>query len=288
MTYNTDYKFIELFLEMLNCYEFQLHYSGNVFHLEDLQRGNLGNIENDSFLTLQEVCERMGAYHNDYLYRAIEEDEELSIWDLACVYLVENTDNLSECNVNRFKKYLKDKKIDNKVYEEDYKIIYPDYYSTNHSYSYWHGGNVITVYSKFGTFEVDAVGDVRCSLYAKKDFTTKNGVEFKKGDLIASVRDKNNGGAFYSEFEDYIRGDYHLSNLLSDEDENMTLKIDNNNWLMLTYTDNKGNIETIDDYESLDVEDAIKYIEEIINYKKEHKNFKIFIDDIPMEKSYEI
>ncbi len=288
MTYNTDYKFIELFLEMLYCYEFQLHYSGNIFHLEDLQRGNLGNIENDSFLTLQEVCERMGAYHNDYLYRAIEEDEELSIWDLACVYLVENTDNLSECNVNRFKKYLKDKKIDNKVYEEDYKIIYPDYYSTNHSYSYWHGGNVITVYSKFGTFEVDAVGDVRCSLYAKKDFTTKNGVEFKKGDLIASVRDKNNGGAFYSEFEDYIRGDYHLSNLLSDEDENMTLEIGNNNWLMLTYTDNKGNIETIDDYDSLDVEDAIKYIEELINYKKEHKNFKIFIDDIPLEESYEI
>ena len=68
----------------------------------------------------------------------------------------------------------------------------------------------------------------------------------------------------------------------------MTLEIDNNNWLMLTYTDNKGNIETIDDYESLDVEDAIKYIEELINYKKEHKNFKIFIDDIPLEESYEI
>ena len=82
-----------------------------VFYVVDRQNGNLGNIENDTFKTLQDVCDRMGAYHNDYLYRAVEEDEELSLWDLASIYLVENSDFLSNCDVNNFKKYLKDKNI---------------------------------------------------------------------------------------------------------------------------------------------------------------------------------
>ena len=276
----TDYKYIDLFLQMLNCYEFALHYAGSVFYVEDLQRGNLGNIENDIFNTLQDVCERMEAYHLDYLYRAIEEDEELSVWDLACIYLVENSDNLSNCNVSYFKEYLKDKKIDNNIYEEDYKTVYCDDYSSNYSCSYWHGGNVVNIYSKYGSFKINAIGDVRCSLYAKKDFNAKNGEFFKRNDLIAFVVDKNESGAFYRTFSDYIFGDNHLFKILNNEDENLSMNVDNNNWLELVYTNNDGEMEIIEDYESLDIEDAIKYIEEVIECKKKNSCFKIFQDEI--------
>lgn len=286
--YDSDKKYIELFLQMLDCYEFDLHYAGNVFYVVDRQNGNLGNIENDTFKTLQDVCDRMGAYHNDYLYRAVEDDEELSLWDLASIHLVENSDFLSSCDVNNFKKYLKDKNIDPKYYEEDYKISYTGNYSSNHSYSYWLGGNIVNIDSKFGRFEIDAIGDVACTLYAKKDFKDNKGNEYKKGEEIAYVKDKNNSGRFWEEFDDYIHGDAHLSRLLNDEDENMTLDVLNNNWIIITYIDNSGNMETIDDYESLDFDDAIKYVEEIINYKKDHPKFKIFQDDIPINQEEEM
>lgn len=288
MKSKTDYKYIDMFLQMLNCYEFTLHYANNVFYVEDLQRGNLGNIENDVFNTLQDVCERMEAYHLDYLYRAVEEDEELSVWDLAAIYLVENSNNLSECNVSRFKEYLMDKKLESTDYEEDYKIVYSYGYFSNYSHCFWHGGNVVNVYSKYGNFSINAIGEVRCSLYAKKDFITNNGEKFKKGDLIASVVDKNEGGVFYQAFGDYIYGDNQLLKILKDNDENLYLDVENNNWLELIYNDNNGCVKIIEDYESLDIEDAIKYIEELIEYKDKNNNFEIFKDEIKVDVNYDI
>ncbi len=284
--YDSDKKYIDLFLQMLDCYEFELHYAGDVFYLNDLQNGNLGNIENETFETLKDVCDRMECYHNDYLYESVENDSELSVWDLACIYLVENSDFLGNIDVTNFKKYLKDKELDEEKFEEDYKIEYVDNYCSNHSYSYWYGGRVADIYSKYGKFEIDAIGDVYCTLFAKKDFKV-NKEEFKKDDEIASVRDKNECGRFYNEFMDYITGDAHLSRILNDEDENMYLDIQNNNWLMISYIDKEGNIETIDDYESLDIDDAVDYVEEIIDYKNKHPKFKIFEEEIPVVKDEE-
>lgn len=167
--------------------------------------------------------------------------------------------------------------------EQELEIICSDYYSADHSYSYWHGENIVNIVSKYGVFDISAIGDVRCTLYAKKDFTDKDGIKYKKGEFISSVKDKNNTGKFFDEFDSYIRDDDHLLKLLCNEDENLTLDVENNNWLVLTFTDNDGNMEIIDNYDSLSVEDAIKDIKKIVHYKNEHPNYKIFIDNFSFE-----
>lgn len=94
---------INFFLELLNVYEFSLEIdvnsdSENIFKLKDIQGGNLGGIEQEEFLTLGDILERMDAYHNDYIYNSLQERESSNEkilkdeWDLTAKrYLESNT-----------------------------------------------------------------------------------------------------------------------------------------------------------------------------------------------------
>lgn len=92
---------IDFFKQLLDVYEFELYISNNfenepVFMLNDMQGGNLGGIEQDTFLTLSDVLERLDVYHNDYIYRSLEEREYANEtilkndWDLTAKRFIES------------------------------------------------------------------------------------------------------------------------------------------------------------------------------------------------------
>lgn len=63
----------KLFDEFLNITEFLLlKHKDGTFSLEDLQRANLGDIEDNRFETASEVLDRMDTYIQDYLVVDIE------------------------------------------------------------------------------------------------------------------------------------------------------------------------------------------------------------------------
>lgn len=63
----------KLFDEFLDLTEFLLlKHKDGTFSLEDLQRANLGDIEDDRFETASEVLDRMDTYIQDYLIVDIE------------------------------------------------------------------------------------------------------------------------------------------------------------------------------------------------------------------------
>lgn len=69
---------IDFFNQILELYEFEIYIeqkqnNEKVFKLNDLQGENLGNIEGDEFKTLADVIDRLDVYHNDYIYRSLEE-----------------------------------------------------------------------------------------------------------------------------------------------------------------------------------------------------------------------
>ena len=58
-----------------------------------------------------------------------------------------------------------------------------------------------------------ARGIVSCDLISKKDFIDDYGEQIKKGDLIATIKDKNESGSFKKEMTPYIKDDNDLSNI---------------------------------------------------------------------------
>lgn len=71
-----DYKNIT---ELLNLYEFEIVVNNDLsLSLVDLQGGNLGNIESESFKDFDEIIERLDIYHYDYIVRALEEEFNIS------------------------------------------------------------------------------------------------------------------------------------------------------------------------------------------------------------------
>jgi len=68
----------------------------NVFRLNDIQKGNLGGIEQEEFSTLADIIDRLDLYHQDYIYTPLElkqsNDEKLSKddWDLVAKRYLEN------------------------------------------------------------------------------------------------------------------------------------------------------------------------------------------------------
>ena len=107
---DTQY-YIDIFKELMDLYEFRVHIDTNedgeeILKLEDLQRGNIGNIESEEFADYYEILERMEAYHNDYIIRAIDEcldyyckDEtrEWSTWEDLMEIVQDNFEELMEC-----------------------------------------------------------------------------------------------------------------------------------------------------------------------------------------------
>lgn len=107
---DTQY-YIDLFEELMDLYEFRVHIETNedgeeILKLEDLQRGNLGDIESEEFNDFYEILERMEAYHNDYIIRALDEcldyycpeiDNEWANWEDLYYICTDNMDKMAEC-----------------------------------------------------------------------------------------------------------------------------------------------------------------------------------------------
>ena len=83
----------------------------------------------------------------------------------------------------------------------------------------WYGGLIAEVYSMDSEYRVMANGDVIVNLIDKKT-----------NDEVAYVKDKSNGGSFYSIMCPYIQNDTHLYEIIEDKDPKYSLVFSNNNW----------------------------------------------------------
>ncbi len=94
-------KIVKFFREMLEVYDFQIIIDinkdlENVFRLNDIQKGNLGGIEQEEFLTLADIIDRLEIYHKDYVYTPLEEKQngneklEKDDWDLVAKRYLES------------------------------------------------------------------------------------------------------------------------------------------------------------------------------------------------------
>ena len=92
-------KIVKFFKEMLNVYEFDLiintyENAESIFRLKDLQGGNLGGIEQENFYTLQDIINRLDEYHKDYIYKQLEEKENIKLntndWEIIAKKFIEN------------------------------------------------------------------------------------------------------------------------------------------------------------------------------------------------------
>lgn len=68
--------YIDLFKELMELYEFRVYKATNengdeILKVEDLQRGNIGNIESDEFNDCCDILERMECYHDDYIVESL-------------------------------------------------------------------------------------------------------------------------------------------------------------------------------------------------------------------------
>ena len=86
-------------------------------------------------------------------------------------------------------------------------------------YHYWYGGRVAEIKYKGFRFVLGAYGDVYASLYRQND-----GAELER------VKDKRNGGYFYSAMARYIKNDEELEDALIGSHTNYELAVDYNNW----------------------------------------------------------
>lgn len=100
----------ELFLSMLDLYEFELYVNDNgLLQLYDLQGACLGDICSDEFRTEFEVIGRLEVYHEDYLIRDLEEQYDISFYyyDDWVEFLEEQNDNENEYTLSLLKLIVK-------------------------------------------------------------------------------------------------------------------------------------------------------------------------------------
>lgn len=75
---NEDIKITPMTLkEFLNEFDFSVYKTKDdsgrtIYKLEDLQKANLGNIEDEEFYNVDEVVDRLNIYYNDYLLDDVE------------------------------------------------------------------------------------------------------------------------------------------------------------------------------------------------------------------------
>jgi hypothetical protein len=92
---------VSFFRQIMQVYDFEIMIDinknlENVFRLNDIQKGNLGGIEQEEFSTLADIIDRLDLYHQDYIYTPLElkqsNDEKLSKddWDLVAKRYLEN------------------------------------------------------------------------------------------------------------------------------------------------------------------------------------------------------
>ena len=132
-------KIVRFFREMLEVYDFQIIIDTNkdlenVFRLNDIQKGNLGGIEEEEFLTLADIIYRLEIYHKDYVYTPLEEKDneklERDDWDLVAKRYLESDTVAKVLSEIGTKEYLalinenKEFKIQDiiKILDEDEKV----------------------------------------------------------------------------------------------------------------------------------------------------------------------
>ena len=156
----------------------------------------------------------------------------------------------------------------------------------------WYGGVVASIEcDDKSKYELSARGIVSCKLIAKKDFVLEEELEeyddfdestedyervykqsfYRKGEVVAWVKDKGETGLFYHGMKDYIKDDEHLVSILTDNDENYELVFDNNNWIELSYYNPDGEVE----YDVvLDDDDICNAIKSVMEEIRSNDNFK--------------
>lgn len=94
-------KIINFLRQIVQVYDFEIMIDinenlENVFRLNDIQKGNLGGIEQEEFSTLADIIDRLDSYHQDYIYAPLElkesNDKKLQKddWDLVAKRYLEN------------------------------------------------------------------------------------------------------------------------------------------------------------------------------------------------------
>ena len=103
MNTKTRKDIVNFFRQILEVYDFELVIDinknlENIFRLNDIQNGNLNEIEKEEFYTLADIIERLDIYHQDMVYNPIENKKESNIklekndWDyIAKRYLESDT-----------------------------------------------------------------------------------------------------------------------------------------------------------------------------------------------------
>jgi len=115
---------------------------------------------------------------------------------------------------------------------------------------YWYGGKVVEIEYKGYTFSIEAVGDVKATLY-------------KDGEPFAYIKDKGNNGYFDSEMSPYIENDEDLYDLIGHGD----LIFDNNNWWECYVVDRTGQFHDL--MWALDSSNIYDAIEEVADHADE-------------------
>lgn len=94
-------KIVKFFRQIMQVYDFEIMIDinenlENVFKLNDIQKGNLGGIEQEEFSTLADIIDRLDSYHQDYIYTPLglkeSNNEKLpkEDWDLVAKRYLEN------------------------------------------------------------------------------------------------------------------------------------------------------------------------------------------------------
>lgn len=160
----------------------------------------------------------------------------------------------------------------------------------------WYGGVIASIEcDDKSKYEIAARGIVSCKLVAKKDFVFEEELEeyddideydeeydedyervykqsfYRKGEVIAWVKDKGETELFYKEMKKFIKDDEHLVSILTDSDETYELDFDNNNWIELSYYNPEGEAE----YDVvLDDDDICNAIKSVMEEIRSNDNFK--------------
>lgn len=137
--------------------------------------------------------------------------------------------------------------------------------------SLWYGGKVAEIITDNETYTIIANGEVRCELIAKHDIEI-NDYNFKKGEVVLNIIDKNNSGKFKYEIESFITNDNELLELINNNNPDFELEIGNNNWLEVFYEKDETNESDVLDCSNIDeaINDILEEIKDTIKIENEN------------------
>lgn len=140
----------------------------------------------------------------------------------------------------------------------------------NQDDSLWYGGKVANIITDKETFSIVANGEVRCELIAKHDIEIDD-YEYKKGEVILKVVDKNNHGIFKYEMGKFIKNDSELYELINGNNPDYELELENNNWLEVFYKHDENGESDVLDCSTIDeaIKEIIEEIKDTIKFEND-------------------